>query len=330
MQAICLQCKNKIPPIAKEAKGVFTCECGNRIPYTNGIYQFVEKDEFYEGKFLITHQQSSLFDKVHVFLLRLASIDGNEERMWRKSSGFINRQTEGRKLEILNIGAGGGHSFLNRLGSVTAIDLSLQSLIASQQIYDYCYQADARNIPFPDNTFDLVFSSHLLGHIPLGYKQEVIREVHRVTKPGGFSLHSAECEADNFVYTRAKRHKELYKKYFEDFYGHYGLEYPSLCKKRFRDEAFEPIYELSDYCKGVIRPPNSYKVFFGAKEYREKDWIFNLLASMSEVLSFNRYISFLSGIFLYIFTPINRLGGSDSVDSVKLLYQKKSPVRISE
>ena len=326
MQAICLQCKRKLPLITKEESGEFSCDCGNVIPYTRGIYQFAPKDDFYEGKFVATHQQTSSFEKLRATLLRLISIDGNEERMWRKSSRCIIQQTDGRKLDILNIGAGGGHDFLNDLGSVTAIDLSLKSLIASQQIYDNCYQADVLCIPFPDETFDLVFSSHLLGHIPLESKQDAIKEIYRVTKPGGFSLHSAECEANNFVYIRAKKYLHLYKKYFQDIYGHYGLEYPSLCKKRFRDETFEPIYEMSDYCKGTIRPPNSYKVFFGAKEYREKDWLFNILATMSEILSFNKYMNFVSGILLYFFTPFNRLGGPDSVDSVKLLYQKKYPI----
>lgn len=322
MQAICLKCKRTLPVLTPQENGQYTCECGVIIPYKNGIYQFVQEDEFYEGKFVETHQQSSSFDKI-LRLFRFISIDGNEERMWQKSKRYIKRQTGGRKLEILNIGAGGGHSFLNELGLVTAIDLSLTSLLNAQKIYDACYQADAREIPFPDGSFDIVFSAHLLGHIPLEHKQEVIKEIYRVTSPGGFSLHSAECEANNFIYKKAKKYPALYQKYFQDMYGHYGLELPSLCKQRFGNEYFEPIYEISDYCKGVIRPAASYKVFFGAKEYREKDGWFNALASMSEILSFNRYASFLSGFFLYPLTLLNRLGGPDAVDSVKLLYRKK-------
>ena len=150
----------------------------------------------------------------------------------------------------------------------------------------------------------------------------MIKEIYRVTKNGGFSLHSAECEADNFFYKRAKKYPGLYKKYFEDMYGHYGLEYPSLSKIRFRREGFEPIYEISDYCKGVVRPVDSYKIFFGAKDFREKDWILNMLAIVSEGLSFNKLARFISGVMLYPLTLLNRLGGPDSVDSIKLLYRK--------
>ena len=322
MQAICLKCKRTLPVLALQESGQYSCECGVNIPYKHGIYQFVQEDEFYEGKFVEIHQLSTKFEKF-LRLFRFASIDGNEERMWRKSTRYIRRHTGGRQLEILNIGAGGGHSFLNELGPVTAIDLSFTSLLNAQSIYEACYQADACEIPFPDGSFDVVFSAHLLGHIPLEHKQEVIKEIYRVTRAGGFSLHSVECEANNLIYREAKKHQALYKKYFQDMYGHYGLEAPSLCKQRFRNEPFEPVYEISDYCKGIIRPANSYKVFFGAKEYREKDWRFNALASISELLSFNKYANFLSGIFLYPFTLLNRIGGPDAVDSVKLLYKKR-------
>lgn len=322
MNAVCLKCRRELPSFGKEESGEYLCPCGTAIPYKFGILQFVEEDPFYEGKFTETRQTRNALERLVFVVLRLISIDGNEERMWSKGKKYILRNTNSRPLQILNIGAGGGHAFLSELGSVTAIDLSLGSLQNAQSIYDSCYQADAREMPFPDDSFDLVFSAHLLGHIPLEFKQEVIREIYRVTKPGGYSLHSAECEADNLVYKKAKRHPALYKKYFEDMYGHYGLEKPSLCKKRFRDEGFEPIFEYSDYCKGVVRPANSYKVFFGEREYREKDWFFRFLYWSSHLASWNTPVRLFSGVLLYPFTVLNRLGGPDSVDSVKLLYRK--------
>jgi hypothetical protein len=150
--------------VNEQDSGQYSCECGNIIPYKHGIFQFVQEDDFYEGKFIVTHQQYSAFERLILAILRLISIDGNEERMWRKSVRFILQHTERRQLQILNIGSGRGHSFLNELGSVTAIDLSLKSLLNAQAIYDFCYQADARYIPFPDESFNLVFSSHLVTY----------------------------------------------------------------------------------------------------------------------------------------------------------------------
>lgn len=40
-------------------------------------------------------------------------------------------------------------------------------------------------LPFPDETYDLVFASHVLEHIPWYRAVTALREVHRILKPGG-------------------------------------------------------------------------------------------------------------------------------------------------
>ena len=99
----------------------------------------------------------------------------------------------------------------------------------------------------------------------------------RVLKPSGFSLHSIECEADNIIYRRAKCYPELYRRAFIDMYGHIGLELPSINKRRFREAGFEPVIEVSDFNKGVVRPIDSYKVFFGEEALRSREKLFNVL-----------------------------------------------------
>lgn len=39
--------------------------------------------------------------------------------------------------------------------------------------------------PFPDASFDLVFSEHVIEHLPLAGGVNMLREAHRVLKPGG-------------------------------------------------------------------------------------------------------------------------------------------------
>lgn len=46
--------------------------------------------------------------------------------------------------------------------------------------------ASAEALPFADESFDLVFSSHVLEHIP--DRKKAVREINRVLKPGGFHI----------------------------------------------------------------------------------------------------------------------------------------------
>ena len=44
---------------------------------------------------------------------------------------------------------------------------------------------DATKIPFKDNKFDIVFSYHLLWHLPLENQKKIVKEMVRVCKNGG-------------------------------------------------------------------------------------------------------------------------------------------------
>ena len=46
-------------------------------------------------------------------------------------------------------------------------------------------EADARQLPFPDGTFDVLYNSYMLDLIPLGDLPVVLGEFRRVLKPGG-------------------------------------------------------------------------------------------------------------------------------------------------
>lgn len=105
------------------------------------------------------------------------------------------RFERGRGLKLLEVGVGAGTDFINwvRNGAVaTGVDLTpegvaltrerlaLEGLTADVQV------ADAENLPFPDATFDIVYSWGVLHHSP--DTRRAIREVHRVLKPGGTAI----------------------------------------------------------------------------------------------------------------------------------------------
>ncbi len=89
---------------------------------------------------------------------------------------------------ILEIGAGTGRQALElrqRGFDIAAIDIPDSNYAAERvfPIVDY----DGRNIPFPDGSFDVVFSSNVLEHV-----QDLAQlhgEIRRVLGPGGACVH---------------------------------------------------------------------------------------------------------------------------------------------
>lgn len=89
---------------------------------------------------------------------------------------------------VLEIGAGTGWqaSVLKNHGYVvSAIDLN-SSLYQANRVWPVT-EYDGNNIPFEDGTFDIIYSSNVLEHIPHIY--EFQKEIHRVLKPNGVVIH---------------------------------------------------------------------------------------------------------------------------------------------
>lgn len=49
-------------------------------------------------------------------------------------------------------------------------------------------QGDIRNLPFKTGTFDIIFSVEVLNYLKHSDEEQVVSEIDRVLKPGGFAL----------------------------------------------------------------------------------------------------------------------------------------------
>ena len=92
---------------------------------------------------------------------------------------------KGREGQLLEIGGGDGFQaslLARRFASVESVDVVVpKHTCFPVRLYDGC------RLPFPDDSFDVVFSSHAMEHIP--YFVTFQREIARVLKPGGVALH---------------------------------------------------------------------------------------------------------------------------------------------
>ena len=109
-----------------------------------------------------------------------------ENRFILKHMGDIN----GKRLLDLGCGAGENSVYFAKKGAhCVAADYSpgmvevAQKLAAANGVQIEGCTANAMALEFPDNTFDIVYASNLLHHLP--DPKACIREMHRVLKPGG-------------------------------------------------------------------------------------------------------------------------------------------------
>lgn len=100
-----------------------------------------------------------------------------------------------RGSDVLEVGCGIGTDAVNfaRHGArYTGIDLTEASVelvrrrFALEGLTAELRTADAENLPFPDECFDLVYSHGVLHHTP--DTQRAINEAHRVLSPGGTAM----------------------------------------------------------------------------------------------------------------------------------------------
>jgi len=96
----------------------------------------------------------------------------------------------GKRVLEIGTGLGADHQRFAEAGAkLSGIDLTERAIAHTRQrlaafgLESDLATGDAENLPFPDNSFDLVYSWGVLHHSP--DTRRAIAEAHRVLKPGG-------------------------------------------------------------------------------------------------------------------------------------------------
>lgn len=180
-------------------------------------------------------------------------------------SGFLKRnllRISKKEINVLDVACGTGRMLpeifsLNKKIRYTGVDSSrnmAKMLIrkAKKEGFDKNVKiiiSDASKMPFKDNTFDLVFSYHLLWHLPKKEQGMIIREMKRVVKPNGILIF--DFLNRNFYWNSLKRYLKI-----SETGGIYKLD---------RDEAIEiangEVLEIEKICDAQIKNPVIYQVF---------------------------------------------------------------------
>lgn len=157
-------------------------------PYHNGYYSFLT-DKPLTGN---NKKYTRLYDHLSWFYNM-----GNRIYFYFKFGNEYNARSEylkeleikdGDKVLEVSIGTGDNLPYLNRNSQFYGIDISKGMLnmavkhLRKWKIAAHLFHCEAENLPFQDNSFDVVF--HIGGINYFNDKEKAIREMIRVAKPG--------------------------------------------------------------------------------------------------------------------------------------------------
>ena len=169
-----------------------------------------------------------------------------------------------RSSRILDLGCGEGLLALLKRKDVhlTGVDLSPQLAEAARNNgYDHTLVSDLTALPLPSNSFDYVISLDVMGHIAADDKDAVLREIKRVLKTDGVTLHGIEVLNRQLHPDYDSVSQEQLAKFLR-VDGHIGLEDEEQTASRFK-QVFshvlaQPRYTVALSCAEFIKQFDEY------------------------------------------------------------------------
>lgn len=123
---------------------------------------------------------------------------------WHENALSLAPSLQGKAVLEVGCGVGDFAIYLTQQADlVTAVDFSpaaialAQKKAETQQVPVTFQVADAQALPFPDESFDVIFSCECLEHVP--GPQQALREMSRILKPGGQLILTTENYSNAIV-----------------------------------------------------------------------------------------------------------------------------------
>lgn len=111
-------------------------------------------------------------------------------RLRHEVAGIVDPRPGSKVLDVATGTGAQALAFASKAGEVVGIDLSEAMLRVARRKNRFANvtfrPADATDLPFDDATFDASCVSFALHEMPLSVRERVVREMARVTRPGGF------------------------------------------------------------------------------------------------------------------------------------------------
>jgi SAM-dependent methyltransferase len=169
---------------------------------------------------------------------------------------------------VLDLGCGAGMlALLKRKGvTLAGVDLSEECALAARRNgYDLTCASELTCLPFDENSFDYVVSLDVLGHVEFKEKDAVLREIARVLRPAGVTMHGIEC-TDRRAQKSYEEMSEEELRRFVAVDGHVGLEeeqeHAARFGRFFAHVAWEPRYALCLSSEEFVKQREEYGLPF--------------------------------------------------------------------
>ena len=229
-----LRCPTCRGVLATTGDSLQCAACGGvRYPMRNGIPCFAEPDPFYDNYSDVHCPFTATPKGLKAAILRTIPFWSYREwRFWRDAIPGGGR--------LLDLGSGRGKEvFMERARETVGLDGSLAFLTGCIEHYDGAVLASLPRLPFNDESFDVVASSHVIGHIAHADKDTLVSEIARVIRPGGTTAHIIETDSEHETIKAAKARSALYQRWLVEQDGHIGLEPASEVIDRFARHGFK-------------------------------------------------------------------------------------------